>query len=580
MKPWTHEDLRETLRRIDGRGYKAYKDIRGRYRFPGFELSIDHVQGDPFAAPSRLRVFVPMNRAAFPEETRSNRSRAVALADVLARAFGRAARRAAERRGSGKSGMIEIDRPGQEVLERTAVIVGADRVEARFVAGLPAAGRRVLGRQADAMLLGDLPEIVDASLLYASLDAEEIDRAVRTNEDADRLREILGEKDLVAFVADGAVLPRRSGVDDRPLAEGAVPFRSPEELRVTALLPNAGAVSGMGIPRGVTLIVGGGFHGKSTLLNALERGVYNHRPGDGREQVAADGRAMKIRAEDGRRVAGVDISPFIGELPYGRRTDDFTSDNASGSTSQAANILEALEAGATTLLVDEDTAATNFMIRDHRMQELIAKEKEPITPFVDKVRQLYEERGVSSIIVAGGSGDYFDAADRVIAMEAYVPRDATAEARAIAEKYRAERRREGGDRFGDVADRIPERASVDPSRGRREVNVKIRGLRTIQFGEETVDLSAVSQLVHVSQTRAIADAILFARERYMDGGRTIREILDAVQADLAREGLALLSRRAVGDHAAFRPLELAAALNRLRSLRTRKSGGGGAADPS
>ncbi|MBN1827223.1 MAG: ABC-ATPase domain-containing protein [Candidatus Eisenbacteria bacterium] len=572
MRTQDRETLRDLLRRIDGRGYKAYKDIRGRYAFPGFELSIDHVQGDPFAAPSRLRVFVPMARAAFPESTRRNRSRAIALAGVLARAFARAARGAAERRGSGKSGLIEIDRPGQEVLERTAVIVGGDRVEARFVVGLPAAGRRVLGRQAEAMLLGDLPEIVDASLLYAALDAEAIDRAVRTNEDADHLRGALAERGLIAFVADGAVLPRRSGVDDRPLVEGAVPFRSPESLRVSVGLPNAGAVTGMGIPRGVTLIVGGGFHGKSTLLHALERGVYNHLPGDGRERVVADGRAMKIRAEDGRRVAGADISPFIGELPYGRRTDDFTTDNASGSTSQAANILEALEAGASVLLIDEDTAATNFMIRDHRMQELIAKEKEPITPFVDKVRQLFEERGVSSVIVAGGSGDYFDAADTVIAMEAYLPRDATADARAIAERHRAERRPEGGDRFGDVAERIPSRASVDPSRGRREMSVKIRGLRTIQFGEETVDLSAVSQIVDPSQTRAIAEAILYARERYMDGRRTVKEILDAVEEDLAREGLALLSPRPAGDHAAFRSLELAAALNRLRSLEVRRRG--------
>lgn len=567
----TRDDLTRALQRIDGRGYKAYKEIQGTYTFPGFTLSIDHVQGDPFAAPSRLRVFVGPEVARFPEETRRNRSRAVGLAHLLARSFARGARGVAERRGSGKSGMIEIDRPGQEVLERTAVIVKpGGEVEARFVAGLPAAGRRVLGRQADRMLTADLPEIVNASLMYEANDAAAVERAVTVNEDADHLRAALGERGLVAFVADGSVLPRRSGVDERPLREGAVPFRSPESLRTTIELPNRGAVTGMGIPEGVTLVVGGGFHGKSTLLNALERGVYNHEPGDGRELVASDRRAMKIRAEDGRRVAGVDISPFIGELPYGRTTDFFTSDNASGSTSQAANIVEALEAGATTLLVDEDTAATNFMIRDHRMQELVAKEKEPITPFVDKVRQLYEERGVSSIIVAGGSGDYFDAADRVIVMDAYVPEDGTAEAKAIALKYRSERTPEGGDRFGDVPDRIPDRTSVDPSRGRREVSVKVRGLRTIQFGEETVDLSAVSQIVHAGQTRALADAILYARERYMDGRRPLRAILDAVEADLDREGLALLSARAVGDHALFRPLELAAALNRLRSLQVRR----------
>ena len=563
----TSEDLTGILRRIDGAGYRAYKEIRGRYSFPGFTLSIDHVQGDPFAAPSRLSVIVPQSEARFPEETFRGKSRAVALASHLADAFAAAARNAAAHRGSGKSGLIEIDRPGQEVLERTAVIAGPERVEARFVAGLPARGRRVLGREANEMLTVDIPEIVDAALLYESNDAAEIDEAVRLNEDADHLRGELASLGLVAFVADGALLPRRSGVDDRPLEEGAVPFRPPESLRVSIDLPNRGAVTGMGIAGGITLIVGGGFHGKSTLLNGLERGVYNHRPGDGRELVVTDRTAMKIRAEDGRRVVGVDITPFIGELPYGQKTDCFTSENASGSTSQAANIIEALEAGSRLLLVDEDTAATNFMIRDHRMQELVAKEKEPITPFVDKVRQLYEERGVSSIIVAGGSGDYFDVADRVIVMDSYIPSDRTEEAARIARKHRAERTPEGGDHFGGVADRIPDRASVDPSRGRREVNVQTRGLRTIRFGEETVDLSAVSQIVDASQVRALAAAILYARERYMDGRLSIREILDAVDDDLAAEGLAALSRRPVGDHAAFRRLELAAALNRLRSFR-------------
>jgi len=560
------EDLAAVLRRIDGAGYRAYKDIRGRYSFEGFTVSIDHVQGDPFAAPSRLRVFVPRQTARFPEETYRGKSRAVALASYLAGVFHGAARGNAEKRGSGKSGLIQIDRPGQEVIERTAVRVGPEEVEARFVVGLPAAGRRVLGRQAEAMLCRDLPEIVRSSLLYEANDPHGIDRAVRTNEDADHLRSALGEKGLVAFVADDAVLPRRSGVDDRPMGEGAVPFRSPDSLRVELTAPNAGVVRGMGIPEGVTLIVGGGFHGKSTLLSALELGVYNHRPGDGRERVVTDPKAIKIRAEDGRRVVGVDISPFIGELPYGRETGFFTSDNASGSTSQAANIIEAIEVGADLILVDEDTAATNFMIRDHRMQELIAKEKEPITPFVDKVRQLYEERGISSIIVAGGSGDYFDVADTVIAMEGYVPRDVTAEAKAIAERTKLERNKEGGDRFGVVVDRIPRRESIDPSRGRRDVSVKVRGVSTIQFGEETVDLSAVSQLVDSSQTRALAEAILYARSRYMDGKRSLAEIVRAVEEDVARDGLAVLSGRPVGDHAAFRPLELAAALNRLRSL--------------
>ena len=563
----TIDDLRRTLNRIDGKGYPAYKDIRGEYEFPGFRLLIDHVQGDPFAAPSRLRVRVPQEVAGYPHDTLVNRSRRVALADYLTRAFDAACSGLSGRRGSGKSGLLAIDRPGQQILERTSALVDEGTVEARFVVGLPAAGRRVLGRQAAAMLCDDVPRIVESALHLSANNRGALYRHIKTAEDADWLRARLADHGLVTFVADGAVLPRRSGVDDRPLVQDAVRFQSPPSLRVEFALPNAGPVRGMGVPAGVTLIVGGGYHGKSTLLNALERGIYNHIPGDGRELVVTDAGTVKIRAEDGRAVSGVDITPFIGALPNGADTRRFATANASGSTSQAANIVEALEAGARALLVDEDTAATNFMIRDHRMQELIAKEREPITPFIDKVRQLYDEHGVSTVLVIGGSGDYFDVADTVIAMDAYVPHDVTDQARAIAQKYKAERRREGGDRFGDVTLRVPLADSLDPRKGRREVKISARGVKTILFGTSEIDLTAVEDLVDPSQLNAIGQALYYARQRYMDGRRTLPEILDAVMADVDQGGLDVLDRRPVGDLARFRRYEMAAALNRLRTLR-------------
>jgi len=563
----SHNDLRRSLARIDGRGYKAYKEIRGTYAFPFFTFFIDHVQGDPFASPSRLRVRVPQKVASYPVQTFSNKSRRVALCSYLAGEFARGIRRVAGRRGSGKSGLMDIDAPGQEILERTAVLINAEFVETRFRVGLPAAGRRILGQQAAEMLCEDLPAIVESALFYKNNDTKTIDRYVRVNEDADFLRNRLAELNLVSFVADGSVLPRRSGVDDRPLKEGVViPFESPPSLRVEVDLPNAGGITGMGIPEGVTLIVGGGFHGKSTLLNGIELGVYNHKPGDGRERVVTDPSGVKIRAEEGRRVVGVDISPFISNLPYGQDTKFFTTDNASGSTSQAANIIEALEVGAKVLLIDEDTSATNFMIRDHRMQELVAKEKEPITPFLDRVRQLFNEYGVSTVLVIGGSGDYFDVADTVIAMENYIPRDVSGEAREIAARYRAERKPEGGKGFGTLTPRSPLSQSIDPSKGRRDVVIKTRGLKTVQFGNQTIDLSAVEQLVDWSQTRALADALYYAREHYMDGRRTLREILDLVMDDIEKKGLDVLSQRPIGDYCFFRKLELAAALNRLRTL--------------
>jgi len=564
------ENLRRTLRRIDGRGYKAYKDIAGAYDFREYTVYVDHVQGDPFASPSRVRVQVSQKLAGFPADTFSSRSRQIALRDFLTRVFCQAARRYSKgNRGSGKSGVISMDMPKQEVLERTSVLANGITVEARFLMGLPAFGRSVAGQHAEAMFFTELPQIVRASLFFRRLDKDVLYRHVEVTEDADFLREQLENLGLVAFLADGAILPRASGIDPRPFVGGqVVPFSSPESLRVRVELPNRGAVTGMGIPRGVTLIVGGGYHGKSTLLRALELGIYNHIPGDGREFVVSNQDTMKIRAEDGRRIEKVDISPFIANLPFGQDTRTFSSDDASGSTSQAANIIESLELEAQVLLIDEDTSATNFMIRDHRMQELVAKDSEPITPFIDKVGQLYSEMGISTILVIGGSGDYFDVADLVIYMKDYKPHQVTEKASAIAEKYRAERRPEGGEYFGTVLERVPIAHSFDPSRGKREVKISPKGQQSISFGTHTIDLAAVEQVIDFSQTRAVGEAIYYAT-KYMDGKRTLREIIGTVLADIKAKGLDVLGSRPVGDYAIFRGLELGAAINRLRTLAVR-----------
>ena len=398
---------------------------------------------------------------------------------------------------------------------------------------------------------------------YSSLDSQKIQKHVETAEDADWLRQQLPKHGLVAFIANGAILPRRSGVDARPLLEEAIPWQTPDSLSVQFTCPNRGVIEGTGIPVGITLIVGGGYHGKSTLLRAIELGVYNQIPGDGRELVVTDPAAVKIRAEDGRSIAGVDISPFINHLPQNRSTSHFSTANASGSTSQAANIIEALEAGAKVLLVDEDTAATNFMIRDRRMQQLIAKDKEPITPFIDKVRQLYQDYGVSTVLVMGGSGDYFDVADTVIAMENFQPDNVTESAKAIAQQYATERASEGGQQFGSITPRVPLSESIDPSRGRRAVKLKVRDVDEIAFGTQEIDLAAVEQIVDAGQLRAIAAAIVYAKH-YLD--RPLSAILDRVMADIDAQGLDVLSAFPQGDLAQFRRFELAAALNRLRGL--------------
>jgi len=565
------EDLRRTLQRIDGRGYKAYKDIEGQYDFGPYRLAIDHTQGDPFAAPSRVRVLVPLRETGFAPDLWSRKPREVAFRDYLARAFHQAIRRHVKgRRGSGKSGLVEIDRGGQEILERTSVLIRDGWLEVRFVVGLPAAGRTVLGREAQAIFFEEIPRVVGRALFPRSLDERALRRHVEVAEDQEALRDMLRELKLVAFVAEGAVLPRRSGVDDRPLTQGVVPVEVPFELEVTVELPNRGPVRGMGIPEGVTLIVGGGFHGKSTLLKALERGVYNHIPGDGREYVVTDHGAVKIRAEDGRYIEQVDISPFIAGLPFGKDTCSFSTENASGSTSQAANIMEALEVGARVLLIDEDTSATNFMIRDERMQALVAKEKEPITPFVDKVRKLYTDLGVSTVLVMGGSGDYFEVASTVIMMDNYRPRCVTERAKEIARRYTSRRRDEGGETFGRVTPRAPLPESFDPSRGRREVKIEAKGLHHILYGTTSIDLSALEQLVDQSQTRALGAMIHRYATRYADGNRTLREGLELLMKEVEEGGLDCLLPHKVGNLAMPRVFELAGAINRMRTLKVRQ----------
>lgn len=567
----TVDALVDILHGIDGRGYKAYEALRGDWEFSDFVLRVDHVQGDPFATPSRVRVFLTGQATGLAPEACATASRRLGVGSFLARRFHESAGRSRRRRGSGKSGVIEIENPGQEVLDQTAVMVAPDGgVEARFLVGLPADGRRVLGGEAVNLLTTDVPAVVDAALRAHAVSADGILEHALTNEDAEALRAHLGERGWIAFVADGAILPRRSGIDDRPLEEpSAVPFSSPERLRVSVELPNAGTITGMALPRGITLIVGGGYHGKSTLLRALERGVYNHSPGDGREHVVTEAGAVKIRAEDGRSVAGVDISPFIDGLPQGQDTRAFSTVNASGSTSQAAAIMEALEVGASTLLIDEDTAATNFMIRDRRMQALVPKAGEPITPFVDRISALYEEKGVSSVVVLGGSGDYLDTADVVVAMKEFRPADVSEEARRVAAELPTGRQAEVAGPIGSRPGRAPLPASVDPSRGRRAVDLRVRDRETLVFGREVIDLSAVEQLVSRAQTRAIGRALVLARNEIMDGRRTVSQILKLLDGIIEERGLDALDERQAGDLAAYRPAELAAALNRLRTLRVR-----------
>ena len=563
----TSNDLKKLLSRIDRRSYPAYKDTRGTYQFPGYVLSIDHVQGDPFAAPSKVSIHVGGRQAGFPAELYRLPCQRIALQDELTRQFGRLANQSSfQAKGSGHSGLISISRCGQEVLERTACQLNPNTGEIvlRLEVGFPANGRTINARELEKILFDLLPRCVQSSLFFRNLDQTRLQAIADLAEDQQAIRDMLPQLGLCAFVADGSILPRASGVSSLPMKD-AVPFHSPQELSVTLELPHRGKLTGMGIRQGVTLIVGGGYHGKSTLLKALELGVYNHIAGDGREYVITDQSAIKIRSEDGRSICRTDISMFINDLPNGKDTTAFVTEDASGSTSQAANVVEALEAGTSLLLIDEDTSATNFMVRDELMQRVIHRDMEPITPFIDRVRELYTRQGVSTILVAGSSGAYFHVADTILQMDRYVPKDITALAKQEAAAFPASSTPLP---FADTPSfqRCP---SPSPEFRGDRIKLKALGRDGVSINRETIDLRYVEQLRDGEQSAALGYAMVYAQQHLMDGRHTLRQIVAELEALMDQKGLESLcgNRFSVPFLARPRKQELFACFNRHRGLR-------------
>lgn len=560
-------ELKQLLDRIDHRGYPAYKDTKGQYQFQGYVFSIDHVQGDPFASPSKVSVQVKGSTAGFPEELYKGRHQRAALQDEMTRQFYRAIQKYAFRaKGSGKSGLISVSKCGQEVLERTACEVNPKNgdVKLRFEVGFPANGRTINARELEKIVFGFLPECVEQSLFYKNCDKKRVRSIIDLAEDQQYIRDELEKNDLIAFVANGAILPRESGVSDKPM-KGAVRFQSPKEMEVTMKLPHKGEISGMGIRRGITLIVGGGYHGKSTLLKALELGVYNHIQGDGREYVITKDDAMKIRAEDGRSIKKTDISMFINDLPNGKDTRGFYTEDASGSTSQAANVIESMEAGASVMLIDEDTSATNFMIRDELMQRVIHRDMEPITPFIDRILELYQVYGISTVIVAGSSGAYFHIADTIIQMDRYEPKEITKLAKETAKDFPAMSGMENPAEK-PVFIRCPRQGRGFKPNDR--IKMKTMGKEMVQLNRENIDLRYVEQLADTEQVSALGYCVRYAEKHLFQGKDTIQNVVDKLEEKICREGLSSLceSNASVANLAMPRRQEIFACLNRYRGL--------------
>ena len=559
-------DLIGHLHALDGRSYAAYKAIVGRYRAPaGWFLHIDRVQSDPYAPPTRIHVDVPTDLHGLElldeADLLFDADRRLAVGDFLTR----------ELHAGFRGTALSIASPGQEILQRSSIIVRPDEkkdgigwvLEVRARLALPAQGRSIQGHEASRIVGRDLVRELEEAMDLTGERGDRLVRHIATLEDHRALTATVARNGWVSFLADGSVLPRRSGVSDEPL-DGGVPLEAPNSMAATVELPHAGTVRGTVVEAGVNVIVGGGYHGKSTLLSAIERGVYPHVPGDGRELVATVPDAVKVRAADGRAVTGVDLTPFISHLPAGRDTASFTTRNASGSTSQAASIIEAVEAGATTLLLDEDTSATNLLIRDSRMRELVAADREPITPLVDRITALFRRRGVSTVMVMGGSGDYLDVADRVLLMDAYHLRDVTEQARrVVADQPRPLTELED---FAEPRRRVPEPAPPRTRRG--PVRTRAQGTSTLVLDREDIDISDVGGVTDPGQAEAIAYALRALLEQRFDGVSPLRECLDDLEALLDDEGLDALTDERERPAFLVRPrmVDVGAAVSRYRKL--------------
>ena len=555
-------DLKRELEKIDGRGYKTYKTLEGQYSFEDYILSIDHVQGDPFASPSRIRVIVNSNNN-FPKNLFDEKYKKITICDFLTRLFSKNIYKYGEKVfGSGKSGLIEISKCSQQVIERTSIIINNEKIEARFYVGFPARGRSVLSKELEKILFNIIPNIVKNTLIYNNINIKALNDKLKLLEDQEFIRKQLKDKKLIAFIANNSILPRESGISQKPLKDGKK-FISPKELEVEFNTPNRGLIKGMGIPEGITLIVGGGYHGKSTLLKALELGVYNHIEGDGREFVITDNTALKVRAEDGRAITKTDISLFINNLPNGKDTKKFYTENASGSTSQAANIIEGIESGTKLFLIDEDTSATNFMIRDSVMQQLVSKDKEPITPFIDVARSLYKQKGISTILVAGSSGDFFDIADLVIQMDNYEPYEVTKKAKALS---RGITNVNENLKVDIDFNRVILKGTIESSP--KGVKVKTLGKDGISINKENIDLRAVEQIVDNEQLNTIGAIMKYAENKLMGKNLTLAQIADNITEELKNNLIGIENiKGGYGSFAIVRKQEIMCAYNRYRKIK-------------
>ena len=564
----TAAELQKNLRAIDHKSYSLYKGLAGEYQCKNYILCIDKVQGDPFASPSRVRIRIADKVHGFSRELYDEKCKRLALEDTILRKWNRYIGAQNKKSGSGNSGRLGVCGCGQEVLERQAVIIKEQEIEGYFLVGFPAKGRSILAGELEKILFQIVPDMVEEVFLSKSYAPKQLRDNMELAVNQSYIRQQLKEQKLVSFLANGSILPRESGVSQRPFRD-AVAFQSPKSMEVTMNVPYGAPLTGLGIPQGVTVIVGGGYHGKSTLLEAVQLGVYNHIKGDGREYVLTDDTAVKIRAEDGRSICNTDIQMFINNLPNNKDTKQFCTENASGSTSQAANMVEAMEAGTSAFLIDEDTSATNFMVRDGVMQRIVTKDKEPITPFISWVRALYEEKGISTVIVVGSSAAYLEVADTILQLDFYQVKDIKAEAQEILRQYADMRTEEKKQVPPHNFDRKVKR--IDMSYKGRDMKVKTTGTDTISLNKEVIDVRYLEQMVDYGQTVGVAYLLKYGMEHLVDNKKSMQELVEELYQLVEKKGFSYVIPK--GYSAGFpvlpRPQEVMAAWNRFRRLELR-----------
>ena len=563
------------LSELDGQPFAEYQQMVGDFDFARYVIKCAKIdlEGDDALTPV-FTIRIPQTVAEIPEYLFDSPVRRTAMEDLLLRKLSANIERIANYDHNGIARRhILVASPNQKILPRNALTLTKEYIEVRLEVALPVQNvivdgeptASVAGELAQQIFFEDLPEVVGNSLLYCNIDTEEADRFVNNMEDTDRLRQHLGASGQVSFVADGALVTRVTG-EDEPDYERLAPIEIDESLLEEVEVPHAGSVRGLGIPNGLTLILGESNSGRVDLMDAISQGIYNHIPGDGREQVVTVADAVNIRSEVGRSIQQVDISAFAIDLADGGNPASYTTKSAGSFTSQAASTVEALEAGARVLLFDEHSSSSTFLSSDTRVASLLGESSR--NTLAARARQMVDELGIS-LIVAGSSlvAEFIPIADKILKVENFKVVDITDEAKAL--DIVPSTVVDSSVNLASMLSRsrwvMP--SSIDPSIGREDLVIEVDDADYLQFGRSIIELEAIKQIADADQARAIGYVLYYAKLRYMDEGYPIREILDLVDRDLSNEGLNALARDLRGDLARPRRYEVAAALNRLPAFR-------------